>query len=44
MDEYDDNEEYLIGFTIQDMDINVRMKNIPPYFLPKFHGMRIEDP
>ena len=44
MDGYDDNEEDLIGFPIQDMDISVHMKKIPPYFLPNFHGMRIEDP
>ena len=43
MDGYDDNEEDLIGFPIQDMDISVHMKNIPPSFLPNFHGMRIED-
>ena len=44
MDGYDDNEEDLIGFPIQDMDISVHMKNIPPSFLPKFHGMRTDDP
>ena len=44
MDGYDENEEYLICFLIQDMDISVPMKNIPPSFLPNFHGMRIEDP
>ena len=44
MDGYDDNEEDLIGFPIQDMDISVPMKNIPPSFLPNFHGMRTEDP
>ena len=43
MDGYDYNEEDIIGFPIQDMDINVHMKNIPPYFLPNFHGMRIKD-
>ena len=43
MDGYDDNEEDLIGLPIQDMDISVHMKNIPPSFLPKFHGMRSED-
>ena len=43
MDGYDDNEEDLIGFLIQDMDISVPMKNIPPYFLPNFLGMRTED-
>ena len=41
---HDDNEEDIIGFPIQDMDINVHMKNISPFFLPNFHGMRIEDP
>ena len=39
MDGYDENEEDLIGFPIQDMDISVHMKNIPAYFLPNFHGM-----
>ena len=43
MDGYDDNEEDLIGFPIQDMDISVPMNNIPPYFLPNFHGMRTEN-
>ena len=43
MDGYDDNEEDLIWFPIQDMDISVPMKNIPPYFLPNFHGMRTKD-
>ncbi len=44
MDGDDDNEEYPLGFPIQDTDINVHMKNIPPSFLPNFHGMRSEDP
>ena len=44
MDGYDDNEEYPIGFPIQDTDVSVHMKNIPPYFLPNFHGTRLEDP
>ena len=39
----DDNEEDPIGFPIQDTDGSVHMKNIPPYFLPKFHGLRLED-
>ena len=43
MDGDDDNEEYPLGFPIQDTNINVHMKNIPPYFLPNFHGMRSED-
>ena len=38
-----DNEEYPLGFTIQDIDISVHMKNAPPSFLPTFHGMRSED-
>ena len=43
MDGYDDNEEDPLGFPIQDTNVNVNMKRIPPYFLPKFHGMRTED-
>jgi len=42
IDGNDDNEEDLIGFPIQDTDGSVHMKNIPPYFLPKFHGLRLE--
>ena len=44
MDGDDDNEEYPLGFPIQDTDVNVHTKIIPPYFLPNFHGMRSEDP
>lgn len=40
----DDNEEYPLGFPIQDTDGSVHMKNIPLSFLPKFHGLRSEDP
>lgn len=40
----DDNEEDPIGFPIQDTDGSVHMKNIPPSFLPKFHGLRSKDP
>jgi len=40
----DDNEEDHIGFPIQDTDISVHLKNIPPSFLLNFHGMRLEDP
>ena len=40
----DDNEEDPLGFPIQDIDGSVHMKNIPPSFLPKFHGLRSEDP
>ena len=40
----DDNEEDSIGFPIQDTNGSVHMKNIPPSFLPKFHGLRSEDP
>ena len=40
----DDNGEYPIGFLIKDTDVSVHMKNIPPYFLPNFHGLRSEDP
>ena len=43
MDEDDDNEEDPIRFPIQDTDGSVHMKNIPPSFLPKFHGLRTED-
>ena len=43
MDGDDDNEEDPLGFPIQDIDVNVHMKNIPPSFLPKFHGLRSED-
>jgi len=32
-----------LGFPIQDVEGSVHMKNIPPYFLPKFHGLRSED-
>ena len=39
-----DNEEHPIGFPIQDTDGSVHMKNIPSYFLPKFHGLRSEVP
>ena len=44
MDGDDDNEEDPLGFPIQDTDGSVYMKNIPPYFLPKFHGIRLKDP
>ena len=43
MDGDDENEEDPLGFLIQDIDVSVYMKNIPPYFLPKFHGMRSKD-
>ena len=43
MDGDDDNEEDPLGFPIQDTDGSVHMKNIPPSFLPKFHGLRTED-
>ena len=39
-----ENEEDPLGFPIQDTDINVHMKNIPPFFFPKFHGLTSEDP
>jgi len=35
-----DNEEDPLGFPIQDTDGSVHMKNIPPSFLPKYHGLR----
>ena len=44
MDGDDDNGEDPLGFLIQDTDGSVHMNNIPPYFLPKFHGLRSEDP
>ena len=44
MDRDDDNEEDPLGFPIQDIGGSVHMKNIPLYFLPKFHGLRLEDP
>ena len=44
MDGDDDNEEYPLGFSIQDIDVNMHLKNIPPYFLPTFHAMMSEDP
>jgi hypothetical protein len=44
MDGDDDNEEDPFGFPIQETDINVQMKNIHPYVLPNFKGMRSEDP
>jgi len=44
MDGDDDNEEDPIRFSIQDIDGSVHMKNIHPSFLPKFHGLRLEDP
>ena len=44
MDEDDDNEEDPLGFPIQDIDGSVHMKKIPPSFLPKFYGIRLEDP
>ena len=41
----DDNEEDPLGFSIQDIDGSMHMKNIgPPYFLPKFHGLWSKDP
>lgn len=43
MDEDDNNEEYPLGFPIQDTNVNIHMKNIPPSFIPDFHGMTSED-
>ena len=43
MDGDDDNEEDPLRFPIQDTDGSVHLMNIPPYFLPKFHGLRSED-
>ena len=40
----DDNEEDPLIFPIQDTDGSVHMKNNPPSFLLKFHGLRLEDP
>ena len=39
----DNNEEDPLGFPIQYIDISVDMKNIPPYFLPNYHGIRSND-
>jgi len=39
-----DNEKDPLGFPIQDTNYSVHMKNTPPFFLPKFHGLRLEDP
>ena len=39
----DDNEEDLLGFPIQDNNVNMHMKNIPPSFLPNFHGLMSVD-
>jgi len=44
MDGDDNNEEDPLGFPIQYTNVVVHMKNIPPSFLPNFHGMRSEDP
>jgi len=44
MDGDDENEEDPLGFLIQDTDVGVHMKNIPPYFLPNLHDMRSENP
>ena len=44
IDGNDNNEKDPIGFLIQDTDGSVYMQNIPPYFLPKFHRLRSEDP
>ena len=39
MDGNDDNEGNPFGIPIQDIDINVKMKNISPFVLPNFHGV-----
>ncbi|MCY6488090.1 hypothetical protein, partial [Actinobacillus pleuropneumoniae] len=39
-----DDEEDPLRFPIQDTNGNVNMKNIPPSFLPKFHGLKSEGP
>ena len=44
MDGDDGNEEDTFGFPIQETDINVHMKNIPPSVLRNFKGVRSEDP
>jgi len=43
MDGDDDNEEDPFGFPIQVIDINVHMKNIPPFVLPNFKGIKSEE-
>lgn len=42
MNGYDDNEKDPFRFPIQEMDINVHMKNTPPSILPNFKAMRLE--
>lgn len=44
MDGDDENEEDPFGFPIQEIYMNVYMKNKPPIVLPNFKGMRLEDP
>ena len=44
MDGNDDNEEDPLGFPIQNTDGSAHMKKIPPYFVPKVHGLRSKDP
>ena len=44
MDGDGDNEEDPLGFPIQDTNGSVHMKNIPPSFLPRIHGLRLDDP
>lgn len=44
MDGNDDSEEDPLGFSNQDIDVSVHMKNIPPSFLPNNHGLSSEDP
>lgn len=39
-----DNEEDPIGFPIQENNINIHMKKIPPSVLLNFKGMRSKDP
>ena len=40
MDGHDENGEDPLKFPIQDIYGTVHMKNIPPSFLPIFHGLR----
>lgn len=43
MDGEDNNEEDPLRFPILDTNVGVHMKKIPPYFLPKFHGIRLDN-
>ena len=42
MDGDDDNEEDPLGFPIEDIDINVHMKNIHPYVFCRYYNYLID--